>query len=312
MLLTIVRRLLIGVVVVWGASLVVFLVLHVLPGDPVSAILKGAPATPEAIASIRRELGLDLPIGTQYWNFITDLFRGDLGNSYITGRPVTVMLAEAIPSTLILTFSSLLIGIVLGCTLGLISALWPETIADNVIRGFTALFSAMPVFWTGVVLLVVFSFGLHLFPSIGGDGLQGLVLPAFSLGLASAGVLARVARTALLEVRDEPFHVMLRAKGMPRWRIVGLHSSRSAILPVLAMAGLQLGEALAGAVITETVFSRVGVGRILVSGILNKDYPVVQGVMLCIAAGMVIVNLTVDVSQAAIDPRIRSGRLVNA
>jgi peptide/nickel transport system permease protein len=222
------------------------------------------------------------------------------------------MLAEAIPSTLLLTFSSLLIGIVLGCSLGLLSALWPQSWIDNVIRSFTALFAAMPVFWTGVVLLVIFSFGLHLFPSIGGDGIRGLVLPAFSLGLASAGVLARVARTSLLEVSNEPFHLMLRAKGMPRWRIVGLHASRSALLPVLAMAGLQLGEALAGAVVTETVFSRVGVGRVLVSAIVNKDYPVVQGVMLVIATGMVLVNLVVDVSQAAIDPRIRSGRLVTA
>lgn len=312
MLLTIARRLLIGAVVVWGASLVVFLVLHILPGDPVAAKLHGAPATAEAIAAIRRDLGLDLPLWTQYLDFLGGILRGDLGESYITGKPVTTILAESIPSTLILTFSSLAIGIVLGCTLGLISALWPDTWADNIIRGFTALFSAMPVFWTGVVLLVVFSFGLHWFPSIGGQGIQGLVLPALSLGLASAGVLARVARTALLEVRDEPFHVMLRAKGMPRWRIIGLHASRSAVLPVLAMAGLQLGEALAGAVITETVFSRVGIGRVLVSGILNKDYPVVQGVMLCIAAGMVVVNLVVDVSQASIDPRIRSGKLVTA
>jgi peptide/nickel transport system permease protein len=308
----ILRRLLVGVLVVWGAATVVFVVLHLLPGDPVAAKLHGAPATLEAVRAIRRDLGLDLPWWQQYVDFITGIFRGDLGESFIFERPVTEMLAESIPGTVQLTVASLAIGIVLGCALGLLCALWPDSPLDTGIRSVTALFSAMPVFWTGVVLIVVFSFGLHLFPAIGGDGLKGLVLPALSLGLASAGVLARVARTALLEVSSEPHHVMLRAKGMPRWRIVGLHASRSALLPVLAMAGLQLGEALAGAVVTETVFSRVGVGRVLVSGILNKDYPVVQGVMLVIAAAMVLVNLVVDISQSVVDPRIRTGRLVAA
>lgn len=308
MLLTILRRLLIGVVVVWGATLVVFVVLHLLPGDPVQAKLQGAPASPEVIAQIREDLGLNDPIVVQYGHFISGLFRGDFGTSFITEQPVSTMLADAIPSTLILTGASLSIGIILGSLLGILSALRPGSLLDNVVRGFTAIFAAMPVFWTGVVLIVVFSFGLHLFPSIGGTGINGLILPAISLGLASAGVLARVARTSLIEVRNDAFHLMLRAKGLPRWRIMGVHAARSAMLPVLAIAGLQLGEALAGAVVTETVFSRVGVGRMLVTAILNKDYPVVQGVMVCFAIGMVLANLLVDILQTFIDPRIRSAR----
>jgi peptide/nickel transport system permease protein len=308
----ILRRLLIGVVVVWGAATAVFIVLHLLPGDPVAAKLQGAPASPEAIAQIRLDLGLDLPIWQQYLDFLGGALRGDLGTSFIQERPVGDMILEALPGTITLTASALTIGIVLGCLLGLLCALWPDSFVDTGIRSLTALFAAMPVFWTGVVLIVIFSFGLGLFPAIGGDGIPGLVLPSLALGLASAGVLARVARTALLEVANEPHHVMLRAKGMPRWRIVGLHASRSALLPVLAMAGLQLGEALAGAVVIETVFSRVGIGRVLVSGILNQDYPVVQGIMLLIAAGMVVVNLAVDLSQTLIDPRIRTGKLVAA
>jgi peptide/nickel transport system permease protein len=301
----IVRRLLIGVLVVWGASLVVFIVLHTIPGDPVAAKLQGAPATPAAVAAIRRSLGLDKPLIVQYWTFLRDLFHGNLGVSYDTGQTVTSMLGQTIPPTLALTFGSLLFGVVVGFALGLISASWPESWADNLIRGITALFSAMPVFWTGILLLLIFSFGLRLFPGIGGTGLSGLVLPALSLGLASAGVLARVARSSLLDVRNEPFHVMLRARGLSRWQITALHSARSAFVPVIAVVGLQLGEALAGAVVTETIFSRVGLGRILATAIIGKDYPVVQGAMLFIAAGMVVVNLCVDIAQAAVDPRIR-------
>lgn len=305
MLVTIGRRLLVGVLVVFGASVVVFLVLHLIPGDPVAAKLHGAPASAAAIAEIRKSLGLDQPLLAQYWTFVTGALHGDLGTSYATELPVSSMLALSVPPTLALTGASLLIGVVLGGLLGLIGATWPESIADNLIRPFTAICSAMPVFWTGVLLLLVFSFGLHWFPGIGGEGLPGLVLPAVSLGLASAGVLARVARGSLLDVADEPFHVMLRAKGLTRWGITTRHSWRSALVPVLAVAGLQLGEALAGAVVTETVFSRVGLGRVLVTAIIDKDYPVVQGAMLLIAAGMVVVNLVVDIGQMGADPRLR-------
>jgi ABC-type dipeptide/oligopeptide/nickel transport system permease component len=298
------RRLLIGLLVVFGASVVVFLVLHEVPGDPVAAKLQGAPATPALIASIRASLGLNRSLPAQYWAFVTGALHGNLGTSYVGDQPVAGLLFAAIPSTLELTGASLLIGAVGGGVLGIWSAVTAGRWPDAVIRSFSSLFAAMPVFWTGILLLLVFSFSLHWFPGIGGAGLPGLVLPALSLGLASAGVLARVVRTSMLEIVDEPFVGMLAAKGLSRLRILVPHVTRSALVPVVAVLGLQLGEALAGAVVTETVFSRTGVGRLLVTAIENKDYPIVQGVMVFIAVGLVLVNIVVDVGQALIDPRV--------
>jgi peptide/nickel transport system permease protein len=300
----IVRRLLTGLAVVVGASVVVFLVLHEIPGDPVAAKLQGAPATPELIAHIRASLGLNKPLTTQYWTFITNALNGNLGMSYVEDQPVSSLLINAVPSTLELTGASLLIGAAGGGLLGVLSAVTADRWPDRVLSSCSSLCAAMPVFWTGTLLLLVFSFTLHWFPGIGGAGLPGLVLPALSLGIASAGVLSRVVRASMLEVIGEPFVHMLTAKGLSRRRILVPHVTRSALVPVVAVLGLQLGEALAGAVVTETVFSRTGVGRLLVTAIENKDYPIVQGVMVFIAVGLVAVNIVVDISQALIDPRV--------
>jgi peptide/nickel transport system permease protein len=297
------RRLLTGLIVVAGASVVVFLVLHEIPGDPVAAKLDGAPATPQLIAHIRASLGLSRPLPAQYWMFLSNALRGNLGTSYVGDQQVSAMLFTAIPSTLALTGASLLVGALGGGLLGIVSAVTAERWPDTVIRSLSSLCTAMPVFWTGTLLLLAFSFTLHWFPGIGGAGLPGLVLPALSLGIASAGVLSRVVRASMLEVTGEPFVHMLTAKGLSRQRILVPHVARSALVPVVAVLGLQLGEALAGAVVTETVFSRTGVGRLLVTAIENKDYPVVQGVMVFIAVGLVLVNIVVDVGQALIDPR---------
>jgi peptide/nickel transport system permease protein len=304
--LIIVRRLLIGLLVVFGASVVVFVVLHELPGDPVAAKLQGAPATPQLIAQIRESLGLHRPLVAQYWTFLSHAVRGDLGQSYVGDQSVSSQLKNAIPPTLELTGASLVVGIVLGGILGAASAVWPNTVVDGVIRTFTSIFAAMPVFWTGILLLAAFSFGVHWFPGIGGEGVKGLVLPALSLGLASAGVLSRVVRSSMLEINGEPFVDMLNAKGIKPIKVIARHIGRNALVPVVAVLGLQLGEALAGAVVTETIFSRSGVGRLLVQAIEAKDYPMVQGVMIFLAGGLVLVNIVVDVSQAYIDPRVRT------
>jgi peptide/nickel transport system permease protein len=297
------RRLATGLVVVIGASVVVFLVLHEIPGDPVAAKLQGAPATPRLIAQIRASLGLNKPLVVQYWTFVSDALQGNLGTSYVENQQVSTLLLNAIPSTLELTGASLLIGALGGGLLGVVSTLTADRWPDSVVRSFSSLCAAMPVFWTGTLLLLVFSFTLRWFPGIGGTGLPGLVLPALSLGLASAGVLARVVRASMLEIIGEPFVHMLSAKGLSRQRILLPHVARSALVPVAAVLGLQLGEALAGAVVTETVFSRNGVGRLLITAIENKDYPIVQGVMVFIAVGLVLVNIVVDLSQTLIDPR---------
>lgn len=300
------KRLGIGLIVIFGASIVVFLVLHAIPGDPVAAKLQGAPATPELIARIRNSLGLNRPLISQYWTFLSHALRGDFGTSYTGGELVSTDLRVSIPPTLELTACSLIIGFVLGITLGATSALRPGTWLDSSIRLFSSICAAMPVFWTGILLLAVFAFGLNWFPGIDGSGLRGLFLPALSLGLASGGVLTRVVRSAMVDASAEPFVDMLDAKGISRPRVVVVHILRSALVPVLAVLGLQLGEALAGAVVIETIFSRSGVGRLLVEAIEAKNYPVVQATMIFIAVGLVLVNILTDVIQMLIDPRIQA------
>ncbi len=306
MLSVVLRRLAIGVPVVIGTTIVLFVVLHVLPGDPVAAILAGAPASRATIDHLRQQLGLNAPLVSQYWQFVTHAVRGDLGRSYTNDQPVTTVIAQAIGPTLVLTVSSLAFGLVVGVLGGIASAVWRGTWVDALLRLLSLFGAAMPVFWSGVLLLLLFSFTLHWFPAVGGTGLRALVLPTVSLGLGAAGLLVRVVRNSMLDVMGEPFVGALRAKGLSEWRVVGHHVVRNALIPAVTLLGLQVGQALAGAVITETIFSRPGVGRVLVSAIEAQDYPVVQGIMLVLAVGYVLVNIVIDVSYAFIDPRIRT------
>jgi ABC-type dipeptide/oligopeptide/nickel transport system permease component len=300
------RRILLGIPVVVGASVVIFLVLHLLPGDPVAAALNGAPATPQMIHNLRVQFGLDRPLIAQYASFVGNALHGDLGRSYGSRESVTSLIAAALPATLALTGLALLIGFVLGIAAGVGSALNRGGPIDAVLRLFTLLCASMPVFWTGTLLLLLFSFTLGWFPATGGDGFRSLVLPALSLGLASAGVLARVIRNSMLEVLDEPHVRMLRARGLAPVSIMGKHVLRAALLPAVTMIGLQLGQALAGAVVTETIFSRAGIGQLLVGAVQAQDYPIVGGVMLLVATGLVVVNILVDLLQAGLDPRVRT------
>lgn len=302
----VVRRLLAGMTVVIGTTVLIFFVLHLVPGDPVAAILNGAPASRQTIANLRQQLGLDRPLLAQYLSFVGNALRGNLGRSYSTNQPVAQIIAQSAPSTLELTGASLLIGVVLGLAGGVISAVRQGTVVDSVIRAVSLFLAAMPVFWSGILLLLAFSFTLHWFPALGGNGLRALVLPALSLGLACAGVLSRVVRSSVVEVMGQPFVMALRGRGLSSTRLVGKHVLRNALVPTITVLGLILGQALGGAVITETIFSREGLGRVLVAAIENKDYAVVQGAMLVVAVGYVTVNVLVEIIYAYVDPRIYS------
>lgn len=302
----IINRILIGIPVVCGAVVLIWLALHLLPGDPVAALLAGAPSTPQMEANLRHQYGLDKPLYIQFLIFLSNTAHLDFGRSYATNQPVSQMIASQAPATLELAGAAILLTAIFGVLFGVLAALYRDTIIDGLIRVLSLLGTAMPIFWTGILLLQVFSFHFHLFPATGTWGLAALVLPAVSLALFASGIVIRLVRNSMIEVLSENFVTALYAKGLRRSRVIFGHVLRNALIPAVTIVGLQIGGLLSGAVITETIFAREGIGRILVAGIEGKDYPVVQGTMLFIAVIYVAVNIVVDISYAYIDPRVRS------
>lgn len=290
-----------------GISVLVFGMLYMVPGDPVYVYLGDRPASPERVESLRRQLGLDQPAPVQYARFAANALRGDLGRDMRSGRPVRDMVAEALPSTVQLTLAALAIAALLGVTLGVVAALFRGTWIDTGAMLVALLGVSMPVFWLGLLLILVFSLRLGWLPATGQGGLERLVLPATCLGFLSAAVLARLVRSSMLEVLHKEYITTARAKGLNSFAIVTGHALKNALIPAVTMLGLQIGGLLGGAVITETIFSRPGLGRLAVDAILNKDFPVVQGTVLTAAVFYVLVNLIVDISYAWLDPRIRFG-----
>lgn len=297
--------------VLFGVSLLTFSVLHLIPGDPVRVLLgdMGGGAAGDqseaAYKNLERQLGLDKPLPVQYVNYLTNAIQGDFGRSFQKQRAVSEIIERALPSTVQLTFAAMAITVILGVTLGVIAALVHHTWWDTIIMIFSLLGLAMPSFWLGLLLLMIFSFQLQWFP-VRGMGWESLVLPAITLGLGGAGVVARLARASLLEVMQNEYITTARAKGLRESAVVIRHGLSNSLIPVVTVAGLQFGQLLAGAFIVETVFARPGIGRLLVDAVLQRDYPLVQGVALVAAVGYVIVNFFVDVSYAWLDPRIRA------
>ncbi len=301
--------------VLFGVSLLTFSVLHLIPGDPVRVMLGdsvgGAAAGDQSQASyerLRRELGLDLPLPTQYLRYVSNAVQGDLGRSYQTQRTITSSIANALPSTIALTLVATVVSLILGVGCGLLAALKHHTWWDTAIMVFSMIGLAMPSFWLGLVLLMVFAFRLRWFPVANAEGFNGLVLPALTLGLGAAGVIARLTRASLLEVMQNEYIQTARAKGLRERAVVVRHALVNALIPVVTVVGLQLGNLLAGAFIVETIFARRGIGRLLVDGVLRRDYPVVQGVALVAAVMYVTINFFIDLSYGWLDPRIRHAR----
>ena len=301
-------RLLRAVPVLFGVSVLVFSMLHFLPGDPATLILgESTAASADAVDRLREQLGLNAPLYVQYWRFISRAVRGDFGTSVSTHQPVTQMILDVLPSTFQLTFAAMFTAIVLGLTLGSLAAVKQNTWVDSLSILLASLGVSMPIFWFGLILIYLFSIQLGWFPVTGQGGLNRLVLPSIALGAGATGIIARLVRSSLLEVLRQDYIQTARAKGLRDRTVVLRHGLRNALIPVVTIIGLQFGALLGGAVITETVFSRQGIGRLAVNAILRKDFPLVQGTVMLTAVTYVAVNLLVDLSYALLDPRIRYG-----
>jgi ABC-type dipeptide/oligopeptide/nickel transport system permease component len=300
------RRVAIGVPVIIGVSVIIFFVLRVLPGNPVQVITQGAPTTPGERHNIIVEFGLDKPLFSQYLSYVGNAIHGNFGISFQTREPVMMEIGSQATATVELAIAAMLLTVVLGVGLGVVSALLRDTWVDSAIRALSLLGSSMPIIWSGPLLILLFSFTLHLFPANGSGSIAQLVLPALSIALVTSGVIIRLVRTSMLEVMSQEFVTALRAKGIPEAWIWLRHILRNALVPAVTLLGVQLGGLLSGAVIAETVFGRQGLGSLLVSGINNKDYPVVQAIVLIVATAYVVINIIVDVSYAYLDPRVRT------
>ncbi|RMD82776.1 MAG: ABC transporter permease [Candidatus Dadabacteria bacterium] len=302
------KRLLVAVPVVFGVVTVVFSLVHVLPGDPVDALL-GQAARPADRIELRHRLGLDRPLAQQYAAFVGGLLRGDLGRSLTRGVPVSRLIAERLPATAVLAAAGLAISLFIGIPLGVLAAARPASAVDRLGLSASLLGVAMPNFWLGPTLALVFAVRLAWLPLAGSGSPAHLVLPALTLGTSAAGILARITRASVLEVLHEDWIQTARAKGLSETAVLVRHGLANALVPIISVAGLELGGLLAGSIITETIFAWPGIGRLLVEAITARDYPVVQGCVLVIAIGYVLVNLLTDLAYAWADPRVRYGEV---
>jgi len=299
-------RLISAIFVIFGVTCLVFLLIHMVPGDPVELML-GESARPADREALRHSLGLDQPVLTQLGQYLSGLMTLDLGTSIHYRLPISELLAQRIPATAQLALVSIVVAIVIAFPLGAIAAVRKGTAWDHTAMGFSMLGVSIPNFWMGPLLILVFSLWLGWFPVSGKEGFLSLVLPAITLGTAMAAILARMVRSTLLEVLNEDYIRTARAKGLSEAQVIRRHGLRNALLPVITLIGLQLGTLLGGAVITETVFSWPGVGQLTIEAIQRRDYPVVQACVLLISLSYVVVNVLTDIIYAVIDPRIRLG-----
>jgi peptide/nickel transport system permease protein len=300
----ILKRLAMLIPVLFGVTIVSFSLLQIVPGDP-AVLLAGEDANPDFIEAVRKEYGFDQPLHVQYFRFVSHAVRGDFGISIRNREPVINLLKQRFGFTVQLSFLSILIAAFIGLIAGVISATRQYSIFDN-LSMVGALFGiSMPIFWLGLLLMLVFSVHLRWLPAGGSGGLTHLILPAIALGAASAAVIARMTRASMLEVVRQDYIRTARANGLRERVVIYKHALKNAMIPVITVFGLEFGYMLGGAVLTETVFSLPGVGRLMVEGIFQRDYAVVQGSMLLVAATFVLVNLLTDIAYAFFDPKIR-------
>jgi ABC-type dipeptide/oligopeptide/nickel transport system permease component len=293
-----------------GAFLLVFVVMRILPGDAAAAML-GSTATPDAIAALREQLGLNRPLWEQLAVYLWGLARLDFGQSMALHTSVSGLLADALPHTVLLTLGGTLVGTAIGVPLGVLAALKRGTWIDYLASTGAILGISVPVFVWGVLLLLAFSLAWPIFPSSGGgttplEMLRALVLPSITTGLLLTGLVSRISRASVLQVLSQDYVRTARAKGLQDWRVYSAHVLRNALIPILTVIGLNVGTLLSGAVIAETVFSRPGIGRVALEAILARDYPVIQGVVIVSVVAVVLINLLVDLLYGVVDPRVRA------
>jgi ABC-type dipeptide/oligopeptide/nickel transport system permease component len=304
MLHLLVRRVLLLIPMLLGVTLVTFIMIHLVPGDPVATLMGTAVNGAAGLRQARHELGLDLPLPVQYLRYLSNVLHGDLGTSIRSGRPVLSEIGDRLPATLSLTLAAMAIAIVLGVGIGSVAASTRSRALSGSVMLFAILGISLPTFWLGLLLLDLFALNLRWFPVLGTTDFRGLVLPALTLGLPAAAVLARVTRAGMMEALGQDYVRTARAKGVRRRRVVMHHALRNALIVVLTIAGLQFGGLLAGSIIVESVFSRPGLGSLVVNAIINSDYPVVQGVVLIFAVVYVVINTILDILYGIINPLI--------
>jgi peptide/nickel transport system permease protein len=304
MLNFILRRLVMLIPVLLGVSIVVFMMLHLSPGDPARQVA-GATATPEQVENVRQTLGLDRPLVEQYTSYLGRLLQGDMGRSLRTNRPVTAEIMPRYVATLKLTGAALVIAITTGLAIGVISATRQYSVVDNALSALSLVGLSIPVFWLGLMLILLFSVRFGLLPAAGSDTPAHFVLPAITLGAFAMATIARMTRGSMLDVLHQEYIQAARAKGLREYVVIVRHALKNAMIPILTVIGLQTGQLLGGAVLTETVFAWPGIGRLMVEAIQGRDFPVVQGAVLLTAVTFVVINLLVDLLYAFVDPRIR-------
>ena len=299
------RRRLMMVPVMLGVIIIVFTLLYITPGDPVDTLL-GDDATPEMAAQLREELGLNGGYFERLGRYVTGLLHGDLGVDYATKEPVMDRIIQTFPNSLKLAGCSVVLAVVIGLTLGIVSAVKQYSIFDNVAMALAMVGNAMPNFWQGLLLMLLFALQWKLLPASGIGGWEYMILPAVTIGTSSAAAIARMTRSSMLEVIRQDYIVTAESKGQTELKIIVFHALKNALIPVITTVGIQFGNLLGGAVLTESIFAIPGVGKMMVDAIKARNYPVVQGGVLMVALTFSLVNLAVDILYAFVDPRIRS------
>jgi ABC-type dipeptide/oligopeptide/nickel transport system permease component len=302
----IVRRILLAIPTLFGVLIVAFLLLYVAPGDPVEAMI-GERADTATIARLRAQLHLDDPLPVRFGHYVAKVVTGDLGQSYITNRPITEDIRERFPKTMQLAGAAMLMATIIGITLGVLSGRNPGGLADRFALGIAYLGISFPVYWVGLLLILLFAVTLKWAPPSGYGGLRFLVLPALTLGMRSIAFQARMTRSAMLDALSADYIRTARAKGLNEWVVTLKHALRNALIPVITVLGLDFGAYLTGSILTETIFSWPGIGRYVVDAISRRDLPAIQGSVLFLSTVFVVVNLITDLAYAKADPRVSYG-----
>lgn len=303
----IIRRLLVTLPVLLGITLLVFSILHVIPGNPAQILLFGSSPTPQQISNLDHQLGLNGSFFAQYWHYLVQLVHGNLGYSYSSQQTVAAEVGSQLPYTINLSLAALAVALGVGVPLGIIAGIRPGGVVDKVATGVAVLGVAIPYFWLAILLVLVFAVRLRWLPALGTGSADALILPAVALGWGFAAIIARLLRNNIIEVYERPFMLVARAKGFSEWQLLWRHAMRNAVASTVTIVGLQIGYLLAGAVAIEVIFGRPGIGSFLVARIQEKDVPSIQGVVLLVAVAYLVVNLLVDITHGLLDPRIRQG-----
>ncbi|MCD6187349.1 MAG: ABC transporter permease [Desulfuromusa sp.] len=311
MLKYVLKRLGMSIPILVAVLTLVFIIIRIVPGDPAMVVL-GDQASAEALAALRTKMGLDVPLIEQYFTFLSGVFRGDLGTSLLSGRAVLDEVMTVLPYTVDLTIAGVLIGIVFGVPLGVLTAVYRNSVTDYIIRVFSLLGLSFPAFYSAILLILVFSIQFNLFPVISdpdlsdyGQRFRHLVLPAVNLGLIMVAYITRSTRSSMLEVLREDYVRTAKAKGVPRLVVITRHALKNALIPIVTVIGLYLGVLIGNSVLTEIVFNRPGLGKLILDALSERDYTMLQGVMVVYAFIIVIVNLITDLTYGLVDPRVK-------